>query len=99
MKYIVIQTEQKDYAYIFPNFIQHIDFAVEIINKHDLQGTIVGAGFVVYKDHQFSCYGKSMSLNIKSRENDTQIISKFFDHKFFEEIAKTKIETDVFNFY
>lgn len=99
MKYIIVQNQHQEIPYIFPNFIQHIDFSINIIEKHKLNGVIVGAGFVIFKNKHFECYGKSISLGIKSRWNDHLIINNTFNEEHFLKLSKTKKEDEVFDFY
>jgi len=72
LKYII--TDKKDFA-IFTKLTNHSDV-------RGLYGRIVGAGFCTFAQEADShkinihCYGRSVSLNIHSREEDEVIINK-----------------------
>jgi len=84
MKYIVLQHENEEFFFQFPNHskISHKNFAeiIKRIQVHDLFGNwtrefgvadVVSAGFV---DKSGACFGHSESLDLKSREDiDTQL--------------------------
>ena len=56
---------------IFPNSLQHKDVAKA------LNLTPVSAGFVMQRFGEVKCYGDSFTLNIKSKEEDTELLKEF----------------------
>ena len=67
-KYITFDNGLVDTIIIFPEFTQH--------RAIDLPGKILGAGFISYSDNSWKCYGESISLNVKSRPEDSIIANK-----------------------
>jgi hypothetical protein len=60
---------------IFPPYIQHSD----VSHLHAKRGlsSIVGAGFLEISDGEVQCFGKAVSLNIRSRgEEDAVIVAE-----------------------
>lgn len=77
MKYII---DELNMFVIFPKHINHDDMAR--LHCKPIGCSIVGAGFIEIIDGIVSCYGKSISLNIKSRGHfDSEIIAYAFDLK------------------
>jgi hypothetical protein len=84
MKYIITSTEDFDQEiFIFPRTINH-DIMAESISRMKNQShgnwkrltrTPISAGFI----SNGVCYGKSESLNIKSRPEDTGILKLYLD--------------------
>ena len=84
MKYIVIQNywtgaSAIDTIFVFPNYVQHVDFARALLSGQmtDPEIKVIGAGFCYGGDelNRPSCFGDSVSLNIKSRvEQDTTLL-------------------------
>lgn len=62
-KYICVDNGLNDVIMIFPDLIQHADMFYS--------GKLVSAGFI--NPLTMRCYGKSISLNIESRPEDTDI--------------------------
>jgi len=83
-KYIVVAHENKEEMFIFPNWMNHVDFFDTIRayshgnypGDHDQRlgmSQVVSAGFITYKG---GCYGRSESLNIDSRPStDTYLLN------------------------
>jgi len=77
LKYVV--TDENDFA-MFSKLSNHNDVA------RGLYGTPVGAGFcnlrqkVDSEDVSVNCYGRSISLGIKSREEDELVINRKINH-------------------
>lgn len=82
MKYVVVESEEAgEQIFIFPKEVNHSDFA-EIVSYIKWYPTIdsynwervyrepIAAGFT---DGQ-SCYGRSESLNLDSRPEDTKLL-------------------------
>lgn len=76
MKYVVTETDDfGKQIFIFPKIINHVDFAdilnfVKINGERDYQKPI-SAGFT----NGISCYGESISLNLKSNARDSLLLS------------------------
>jgi len=70
-KYVIIKDSHGvETAYIFDGKHQHRWFAEK------MGGMPVSAGFVMVRGHGVVCMGESMSLNIKARDIDAEIIRK-----------------------
>ncbi len=74
MKYIVYKTNEGEVPLIFPNSFCH-----KGICKSIGEDVIVSAGFIKQnQDGYLECYGKSVSLKLKSRErHDTILINHY----------------------
>ena len=77
IKYIVYEGDLNDTCVIFPNWVSHLDMATT------LGALVLGAGFVdieVNSDGhvEFTAHGKSQSLGIESRLEDTLLLNKQF---------------------
>lgn len=84
MKYIILQVEDKTYPFTFSKELNHSDFC-DIVKRIKMypngghthwekklaRADCVGAGFIS-KDG--TCSGRSESLNIESRPEDTDIV-------------------------
>jgi hypothetical protein len=76
MKYVVHEGPLAAEIYLFPNFISHDDFVARM--NFDLVD-IVSAGFVTA---DLECYGRSVSLNLESRNEDTRILGRTFGKEY-----------------
>jgi len=65
LKYV--RLERFDEIIIFPTVLAHSTF------KHL---NPISAGFCYIENNKVSCFGESISLDIKSKEGDTQIATK-----------------------
>lgn len=67
---------------VFPDSIQHRQMAVDIMGPVGLQqdstgaSRILGAGFIILTSDGLECFGNSVSLNVKARDEDTVLINK-----------------------
>lgn len=59
---------------MFPEYITHKDF----FDDYDVHGEIVSAGFIVITDGEFICHGESVSLDVKSRPEDSALANDMF---------------------
>ena len=78
-KYIVVQNTLNDLtmAFTFPALIDHDMFFHGLNDRHFNNRLIVlGAGFYDFKTNEV--YGRSISLNVASREIDSTIIKRAF---------------------
>jgi hypothetical protein len=73
IKYITFDTGLIEAIIIFPEYVMHRDI--------DIQGEILGAGFIEVIDGQWNCYGESISLKVKSRPEDSKIANKYIGIK------------------
>lgn len=80
MKYIVIDTPVGEMGFTFNNFVVHKSVAEHmqhlLIMDHKFNPSevkVISGGFV---DSDGNCFGKSESLNLESRENDSFIIRR-----------------------
>jgi len=68
-KYITFDTGFCNAIIVFPAVLYHRDMNVN--------GTILGAGFITLSKtgdtYRWHCYGDSVSLNVKSRAEDSEI--------------------------
>lgn len=70
MKYIILDNGMNQYSIIFPSHIEHSSMSGRF------NDSVVSAGFVkTAYDGTLVCYGSSMTLNVKSREQDSTIIN------------------------
>ena len=72
-KYIAVDGYLTDEIYVFQNHVTHSDFASRmgfVLNE------ILGAGFV---SPELKCYGESISLKVKSRAEDTELLEKMIN--------------------
>ncbi len=74
MKYICFKTETKIEEIItFPRTINHDDISFRCTHIGYVMREPISAGFV---STEGDCYGKSITLNMKSRPEDTEILKK-----------------------
>lgn len=63
--------DEADNFVIFPSFLQHDTIAFKTISPHF---KVVSAGFFQFEDGKPYCFGRSHSLNLESRPEDSLII-------------------------
>jgi hypothetical protein len=68
MKYVTIDNGYNDAVYLIPNIVNHADFVRAL--GFDVMG-VLGAGFVT---PDLKCYGRSISLGVNSRPEDTELL-------------------------
>jgi hypothetical protein len=77
MKYITTQDESgKHELFIFPQIINHdamAEMLPDIDHENNEYRRSISAGFV---DHNWKCYGRSESLDLDSRPEDTELLFK-----------------------
>lgn len=73
MKYIMYDRGGIETPILFPQFIEHDNMAIMIVPK----GKLISAGFVKLLDGKAHVSGKSISLGLLSREEDSEIIQDF----------------------
>jgi hypothetical protein len=70
-KYIIANIDGLPTPFIFPETFIHADLAKGVGRR-----PILGAGFVSLLDGKLTCYGESISLNVKSRGDiDSKILN------------------------
>ncbi len=70
-----VDYQHKEHIMVFPEKIQHSSFASAISELSFGELKPVSGGFV--KDGE--CFGKSISLNMESRPQDTELLKSAFD--------------------
>ena len=75
MKYIIVDDGMSDVPYIFPEHIEHTLMAGLV------HGTAISAGFISFSIDSLVCYGKSISLDIESQPEDSDLINKLIGAK------------------
>lgn len=66
-KYLIIDND-------IPILLSEASRHTDIVNKK----RIISAGYFIFNE-KFKCYGESISLGIKSRKEDSDIINMFFN--------------------
>jgi hypothetical protein len=76
MKYIVIDMKLAgETMVIFPDHIKHKRMAQ---GACDCENHPVSAGFITLRDGKFTCYDESISLDLKSRPEDSALANRMF---------------------
>lgn len=71
MKYIVYKTDRKfEEIILFSENVTHSEMA------NFLKKEVISAGFVCITNNYCHCYGKSISLDLSSRKEDTILLRK-----------------------
>lgn len=70
MKYIMVDNGMYDAPVIFDKAIEHTEVAQWVV------GAVISAGFIRYTKSGMQCYGESIGLQIKSREEDSAIVNR-----------------------
>lgn len=70
-KYVVLDYQGFDTIFMFPGFIGHSDFVGSFINP-----VVISAGFIEFYDNNVTTYGKSVSLGIGSRPEDSKLAKR-----------------------
>jgi hypothetical protein len=76
LKYVMNNYLGVESPVVFPPMIKHTD-RVDVTF-----GQPFSAGFCVIKDSKVECYGESISLNLKSRPEDSLILTEVFFDRF-----------------
>ena len=74
MKYIIFWIGCMEVPFLFADIVQHDDVA-KVVNR-----PVISAGYVMIKDGKAFCYGSSISLEIKARNWDSEIVQLYFDN-------------------
>jgi hypothetical protein len=69
-KYIIWDDGITECAIIFNNHLKHVDMVFKLMVEP------ISAGFVLINDSKVVAYGESVSLNIRSRAEDSEIIQR-----------------------
>ena len=80
LKYVMFNDGNRNIPVIFADTIAHISMAELVTNHKDCKSfRVVSAGFIHMNDTV--CYGDSSTLNIQSRQEDSEIIQFYpYDH-------------------
>jgi hypothetical protein len=74
MKYVMLKLDSGELLpLLFPEFMQHSHMAQSV------PAAVVSAGRVSLEDGKIIARGASSSLNVSSREEDSEIIQTYFD--------------------
>ncbi len=74
MKYVMLKLDSGELLpLLFPEFMQHAHMAQSV------PATVVSAGHVYLEDGRIIARGASSSLEVSSREEDSEIIQAYFD--------------------
>jgi len=74
MKYVMLKLDSGELLpLLFPEFMQHSHMAQSV------PAAVVSAGRVYLEDGKISACGASSSLDVSSREGDSEIIQAYFD--------------------
>jgi hypothetical protein len=74
MKYVMLKLDSGELLpLLFPEFMQHSHMAQSV------PATVVSAGRVSLEDGKIIARGASSSLDVSSREEDSEIIQGYFD--------------------
>jgi hypothetical protein len=71
MKYIVFEHQHLESFVVFPEYIPHDDFAINLRGYKPVR-----AGFVELSNGKVYCYGESVSLKLKSGQNDSSLLNR-----------------------
>jgi hypothetical protein len=76
MKYVMLKLDGGELLpLLFPEFMQHSHMA------RSVPATVVSAGRVYLEDGKIIAHGASSSLDVSSREEDSEIIQAYFDEQ------------------
>jgi hypothetical protein len=74
LKYVMLKLDGGELLpLLFPEFMQHSDMAQSV------PATVLSAGHVYLEDGKIVAYGASSSLEVASRDEDSEIIQGYFD--------------------
>lgn len=76
-KYIIASVNGLEMPIVFPEHITHVAMAKAVEGQSDGEFEVTGAGF--WNVDARVAYGESMTLGVKSREEDTQILRQLLD--------------------
>ncbi len=81
-KYVILSDGDLHFPIIFPPYLEH----KKVREKFSEIKEVIGAGFIKKsndpEDRTLYAYGKSESLNVKSRgDEDTEILNQFFNER------------------
>lgn len=78
-KYIIVDTGSFYLPVIFSDTETHLRMAMHIISARALDdGAVLGAGFIRIENNKFVCFGESLSLRVKSRDQtDSDYLNKY----------------------
>jgi hypothetical protein len=76
MKYVMLKLDSGELLpLLFPEFMQHSHMAQSV------PAAVVSAGRVHLEDGKITARGASSSLDVSSREEDSEIIQAYFDEQ------------------
>lgn len=72
-KYVVLNYQNLDTMFIFPDYVTHSDFVQSMDKEHS---DVVSAGFIMATDDGLKTYGQSVSLGVGSIPSDQRLLDK-----------------------
>lgn len=73
MKYLVFERNSLEIPVIFPDWIEHREVLIDDFN-------IISAGHCVFREpNSVVCFGKSIGLNVESRQEDSELLSRLLN--------------------
>ena len=61
LKYVIVDQMYTEVPIVFPEILTHAEVATWY------RSTVVSGGFCYFEDGKYKCYGESISLRVKSR--------------------------------
>jgi len=77
MKYVLMEYMGVEMPFVFPCLVTHSDFVTGFRGGYP-GSTVISAGFCVLRDTVWTCYGDSVSLKTKSRDKDSDVLTRTF---------------------
>ena len=79
MKYIIVKNNMgREVPVIFSDSFAHGDIFNALAQHRGPSMKLVSAGFVVHSPKGLDCFGRSVTLGVKAREVDSEIVSMQF---------------------
>ena len=79
MKYIIVKNNMgREVPIIFSDSFAHGDIYQALVSHRGEKVKLVSAGFVVHHPKGLDCFGRSVTLGVKAREVDSEIVSTQF---------------------
>ncbi len=81
-KYIIFDNAEIEIPIVFPTLIQHKDMAAMVKTKYP-DAKPISAGFCRLVDEKLVCGGDSVSLQLKPRPEDSELLTQLFKNPDF----------------
>jgi hypothetical protein len=73
-KYVIIKQGNFELPFVFSDVCNHSEIADFI------PGQVISAGFCCVADDKYICFGESISLGLKSRAKDSDVLNRFLTY-------------------